>query len=160
MCSSDLTPKCGLRGIYVPNVVGYSSDVAVPKLTEVEYNYRKLFGRKSDAKGYQYWTNSGLTGTALFNAMIANATPKDLRYYQNRLKLGTFPIYQDPAGPTPTGAITALVNSKLDTQLPDTGIGYLRLSKIIPEDIALADRALAVSLQQITNVNKITLQQL
>lgn len=158
--STRPTPKCGLRGIYVPNTAGGSSDVAVPKLTEVEYNYRKLFGRKSDAQGYQYWTASGLTGTALFNAMIAAATPKDLRYYQNRLKLGTFPIYQDPVGPTPTGAVTASVNSKLVTQLPDNGIGYLRLSKIIPEDIALADRALAVSLQQITNINKITLQQL
>lgn len=158
--STRPTPKCGLRGIYIPNVTGYSSDVAVPKLTEVEYNYRKLFGRKSDAQGYQYWTASGLTGTALFNAMIAQATPRDLQYYQTRLRLGTFPIYQDPVGPTPTGAVTASVNSKLVTQLPDNGIGYLRLSKIIPEDIALADRALAVSLQQITNINKITLQQL
>lgn len=158
--STRPTPKCGLRGIYIPNVTGYSSDVAVPKLTEVEYNYRKLFGRKSDAQGYQYWTTSGLTGTALFNAMIAAAVPRDLQYYQTRLRLGTFPIYQDPVGPTPTGAVTASVNSKLVTQLPDNGIGYLRLSKIIPEDIALADRALAVSLQQITNINKITLQQL
>ena len=158
--STRPTPKCGLRGIYIPNATGYSSDVAVPKLTEVEYNYRKLFGRKSDAQGYQYWTNSGLTGTALFNAMIVQAAPRDLQYYQNRLKLGTFPIYQDPVGPIPTGAVTASVNSKLVTQLPDNGIGYLRLSKIIPEDIALADRALAVSLQQITNINKITLQQL
>ena len=158
--STRPTPKCGLRGIYIPNATGYSSDVPVPKLTEVEYNYRKLFGRKSDAQGYQYWTTTGLTGTALFNAMIAAAAPRDLQYYQARLRLGTFPIYQDTTGPTPTGAITASVNSKLVTQLPDNGIGYLRLSKLIPEDIALADRALAVSLQQITNIQKITLQQL
>ena len=158
--STRPTPKCGLRGIYIPDVTGYSSDVSVPKLTEVEYNYRKLFGRKSDSQGYAYWTASGLTGTALFNAMIAAAVPRDLQYYQTRLRLGTFPIYQDPTGPTPTGAVTSSVNSKLVTQLPDNGIGYLRLSKIIPEDIALADRALAVSLQQITNINKITLPQL
>lgn len=158
--STRPTPKCGLRGIYIPNATGYSSDVAAPRLTEVEYNYRKLFGRKSDSQGYQYWTASGLTGTALFNAMIASATPRDLQYYQTRLRLGTFPIYQDTAGPTPTGSNTGAVNSKLVTQLPDNGIGYLRLSKLIPEDIALADRALAVSLQQITNIQKITLQQL
>lgn len=159
--STRPAPKCGLRGIYIPNTTG-TSDVAVPKLTEVEYNYRKLFGRKSDTQGYSYWVTSGLTGTALFNAMIAQATPKDLQYYQTRLRLGTFPIYQDPVGPTPIGSQGSAVNSKLVGQLPDNGpsMGYLRLSKIIPEDIALADRALAVSLQQITNINKITLQQL
>lgn len=159
--STRPTPKCGLRGIYIPDTAG-TTDVAVPRLTEVEYNYRKLFGRKSDAQGYQYWTTSGLTGTALFNAMIAGATPRDLQYYQTRLRLGTFPIYQDPVGPTPTGSQGSAVNTKLVGQLPDNspGVGYLRLSKIIPEDIALADRALAISLQQITNINKITLQQL
>ena len=159
--STRPTPKCGLRGIYIPDTTA-PSDVAVPRLTEVEYNYRKLFGRKSDAQGYAYWTASGLTGTALFNAMIAAAVPRDLQYYQTRLRLGTFPIYQDPIGPTPTGSQGSAVNTKLIGQLPDnsSGMGYLRLSKIIPEDIALADRALAVSLQQITNINKITLQQL
>ena len=36
----------------------------------------------------------------------------------------------------------------------------ITVERIIPEDQALADRALAVSLQQITNISKITLRQL
>ena len=159
--STRPVPKCGLRGIYIPDTTG-SSDVAVPKLTEVEYNYRKLFGRKSDVEGYAYWIATGLTGISLSNAMVAAAAPKDLQYYQTRLRLGTFPIYQDAVGPTPTGSQGASVNTNLIGHLPDNGpgMGYQRLSKVIPEDIALADRALAVSLQQITNINKITLQKL
>jgi hypothetical protein len=160
--STRPTPKCGLRGIYIPNITGYSSDVAVPQLTEVEYNYRKLFGRASDNQGYQYWIASGLTGAKLIDAMLESALPRDLQYYQTRLRLGTFPIYSNQIGPTPTGAVTSSVNTALINQLPDNslGINYSRLSKIIPEDQALADRALAVSLQQITNIGKITLQQL
>lgn len=160
--STRPTPRCGLRGIYIPNITGYSSDAAVPQLTEIEYNYRKLFGRESDIQGYQYWVASGLTGARLINAMLESASPADLQYYQTRLRLGTFPIYSNQLGPSPTGAVTSSVNTALINQLPDNslGINYLRLSKIIPEDQALADRALAVSLQQITNIGKITLQQL
>ena len=158
--STRPTPRCGLRGIYIPDATGFGNPSATPRLTEVEYNYRKLFGRKSDNQGYQYWSSSGLTGSALANAMILAAAPSDLKYYQTRLRLGTFPVYQDPVGPTPTGAVTGTVNSKLADDLPDPGFGYVRLGKIIPEDVALADRALAVSLQQITNINKITLAQL
>lgn len=61
------------------------------------------------------------------------------------------------AGTGPTGA----VNSSLLTTLPpNAGIGYDRLSKIIPPDQALADIALAESLKQVTNLANMDLRQL
>lgn len=62
----------------------------------------------------------------------------------------------------PEPAIPGTVNSKLETQLPGTspGISLLRLSKIIPSDQALANKALGISLQQITNVTRISLPKL
>lgn len=160
--STRPTPQCGLRGIYIPDVTAYSSDVSVSKLTEIEYNYRKLFGRPSDSQGYQYWVSSGLTGQSLISAMVSSATATDLQYYRSRLRLGSFPVFQGSIGSTPTGSVTGTVNTKLESLLPESnqGISYARLSKIIPSDQALADRALVTSLQQITNINKITLRQL
>ena len=62
----------------------------------------------------------------------------------------------------PEPAVPGTVNSKLETQLPGTspGISLLRLSKIIPADQALANKALGLSLQQITNVTRISLPKL
>ncbi len=155
--SSKPQKKCSLRGIYIPNATGIVS--GPPKLTEVEYNYRRLFGRESDPEGYQYWANSGLTGAALISAMVDSASPADATTYAKRKRQGTFPLYQPSKAPPPTGSVTGVVNSKLETELPDTtgGITYLRLSKIIPPDQALADRALVISLQQITNINRMSL---
>ena len=73
----------------------------------------------------------------------------------------------DPCAPAASGETSipnpdVSVNSTLITELPYTapGINYLRLSKITPDDIALANRALAVSLGQLTNISRMSLAQL
>jgi hypothetical protein len=64
-----------------------------------------------------------------------------------------------PTNNTGSGAMFT-VNSTLLPILPPQGISVERLSVITPPGIALANKALANSLLQITNVNKMTLPQL
>jgi hypothetical protein len=64
-----------------------------------------------------------------------------------------------PTNNTGSGAMFT-VNSTLLPILPPHGISVERLSVITPPGIALANKALANSLLQITNVNKMTLPQL
>lgn len=53
---------------------------------------------------------------------------------------------------------SGIINSRLETLLPPIALSkYARLQRIIPGDQALADSALSVSLQQITNIVDMTL---
>lgn len=63
--------------------------------------------------------------------------------------------------PDRQGLPSGAVNSTLQTQMPNIILeNYARLSRIIPADQALAAQAVASSLQQITNVTRMTLPQL
>lgn len=76
----------------------------------------------------------------------------------------------DPCSPTSSAGSSTTsvsnpnvgVSSALISEIPYTapGIDYLRLSKIIPNSIAMANRALAVSLGQLTNISRMSLAQL
>lgn len=59
-----------------------------------------------------------------------------------------------PSGSTVNMSLTS------EPSITLSGFSYFRLSRIIPDTLALANRALSVSLQQITNIGKITLPQL
>lgn len=68
---------------------------------EIQNIYQQYFNRTPDPSGAQYWGQSGLTGSALQNAIIAGAQGPDLAYYQQNFGGGTQqpinqPINQDP----------------------------------------------------------------
>lgn len=64
---------------------------------EVQNIYQQYFNRTPDPSGAQYWGQSGLTGSALQNAIIAGAQGPDLAYYQQNFGGGTQqPINQVP----------------------------------------------------------------
>ena len=82
----------------------------------------------------------------------------------NTLSYATGEYNNVPATPAAKPAATtsaASVNKILETELPVYAMdGYNLLKKIVPSDIALANKALSVSLQQITGITKMTLPQL
>lgn len=64
---------------------------------EIQNIYQQYFNRTPDPSGAQYWGQSGLTGSALQNAIIAGAQGPDLAYYQQNFGGGTQqPINQVP----------------------------------------------------------------
>jgi len=64
---------------------------------EIQNIYQQYFNRTPDPSGTQYWGQSGLTGSALQNAIIAGAQGPDLAYYQQNFGGGTQqPINQVP----------------------------------------------------------------
>ena len=82
----------------------------------------------------------------------------------NTLSYATGEYNSIPAKPATKLAATtstANVNQILETELPVYAMdGYNLLKKIIPSGMALANKALSVSLQQITGITKMTLPQL
>lgn len=63
--------------------------------SDINALYQQYFNRQADPGGLQYWQQSGLTGDALRNAVIAGAQGPDLSYYQQNFGGGT----QQPTNP-------------------------------------------------------------
>ena len=70
-------------------------------LSEIQNIYQQYFNRTPDPSGTQYWGQSGLTGSALQNAIIAGAQGPDLAYYQQNFGGGTQQPINQPTGPEP-----------------------------------------------------------
>lgn len=68
---------------------------------EIQNIYQQYFNRTPDPSGAQYWGQSGLTGSALQNAIIAGAQGPDLAYYQQNFGGGTQQPINQPTGPEP-----------------------------------------------------------
>ena len=51
--------------------------------SDINALYQQYFNRQADPRGLQYWQQSGLTGDALRNAVIAGAQGPDLDYYNS-----------------------------------------------------------------------------
>ena len=51
--------------------------------SDINALYQQYFNRQADPAGLQYWQQSGLTGDALRNAVIAGAQGPDLDYYNS-----------------------------------------------------------------------------
>lgn len=107
-------------------------------------------------------TCSGPRGIYVKQENTANLPPPTLDEEANGRRIEpSLPC--EIATPT-TRNVTSIgtVNSKLESEIPinTPGISYDRLSKITSTDLALANKSLAISLGQITNIDQMTPQQL
>jgi hypothetical protein len=57
-------------------------------IPEIQAQYQKLFGRDADPEGLLYWSNQGLTGKALQDAIVASASGQDVTNLQNKQPYG------------------------------------------------------------------------
>lgn len=107
-------------------------------------------------------TCSGPRGIYVKQENTANQTPPTLEEEADGRRIEpSLPCEIATPSVRNTTAI-GIVNSNLEAELPANapGISYNRLSKITPSDIALANKALATSLGQITNIDQMTPRQL
>ena len=123
-----------------------------------------------------YQTMTGITGSTLdqVKTLLNVTTPNILTMADLLNPIKTLPnSYLQLTTPLPTDPSTAPVTTKLVTvYLPDSAVNsnllpaytnddaYINLAKVIPPDQALANRAVATSLQQIKNIFSLTLPQL
>lgn len=185
-----ITPTCdGVKNIYVanPTVAGSSSGVVsgsasgyntyivpypgrIVKYGEVLYGY--LYNAVPNSA---FTTNWGLSGTAdeegyaslgysaqyipgytTYEVYTTTGTFKETIYVAGIGEVATDVVFG-----TQTPEVQGQVDFTLEQELPVYAMeGYTSLSKIIPSDQALASRSLSISLQQITNITKMTLPNL
>lgn len=86
-----------------PNVINSVAQTnAAPTISpEVAAAYQTLFGRAPDEAGGLNWTQSGLTGQALLNAMVSGAQGADIQAFENYQKSQIEQGYQNLFGRAP-----------------------------------------------------------
>ena len=74
--------------------------------SDINSLYQQYFNRQADPGGLQYWQQSGLTGDALRNAIIAGAQGPDLDYYNS--------VYNRPNDPGHSAARGGYISKYAD----------------------------------------------
>ena len=111
----------------------------------------------------QHTLNISITNTGGPGGVAMRITKPDTTELWNTLAYASgsydsaVPLTQAPAVIPTTGKVNSILEKELPVYAMD---GYETLKKIIPADQALADRALSISLQQITNISNMSLPQL
>ena len=102
--------------------------------SDINALYQQYFNRQADPRGLQYWQQSGLTGDALRNAIIAGAQGPDLDYYNNVYNRPT-PVttptptpVTTPGTTAPSSDINALYQQYFNRQAEPEGLQYWQQS--------------------------------
>ena len=154
-----------IGGIVAPIVVALSItgvdegiilNIGDPTMVVTDTNQKKMYSAMQLIKGDDLDQILKLLGVITPNINSLSDLLNPVKIFPNSFSTITAPTCNGLRAVYLTTSGT--VNTRLETLLPTTALAnYARLYRIIPEDQALADSAIAVSLQQITNIVDMTL---